>query len=69
MGTWQEYVWTCQVVIRKVGIMDTRDPLRIDCPRCGAKAGQLCKSKTGPRMCHKERRTRRRKPKASRSAH
>jgi hypothetical protein len=44
-------------------------PLRIDCLRCGAKPGQLCKSKTGLRMCHKERRRRSRKPKELRSSH
>jgi hypothetical protein len=57
---------TCHQAVCTMG---TRDPLRIDCPRCKAKPGQLYKSKTRIRMCHKEGRIRSRKPKKRRSSH
>src|SRR5579885_26524 len=39
--------------------MDTRDPLRLHCPECGAQSGQMCTSED--RVCnpHEERRRRR----------
>jgi hypothetical protein len=39
--------------------MDTRDPLKVDCPKCGAKAGRLCSTHGTICSLHEERKRRR----------
>ncbi len=36
-------------------IMDTRDPLKVGCPKCGAKAGQFCSTRGTICSLHEER--------------
>lgn len=48
--------------------MDTRDPLRIGCPRCGAPPGCFCKSPSGVIFTlHEERRLVRRRARGHKS--